>query len=98
MLSDATCIVAMSDIQAYGAINALEKAGKKVPEDISVVGFDGIQLNYSGITLSTIDQPAYEKGRIAAITMFDILDGRSVEKAPRVSFSFRQGDTLTERR
>ena len=98
MLSDATCIVAMSDIQAYGAINALEKAGKKVPEDISVVGFDGIQLNYSGITLSTIDQPAYEKGRIAAITMFDILDGRSVEKAPRVSFSFRQGDTLTQRR
>ena len=90
-----TCIVTMSDVQALGIIDRLESDGIRVPEDISVVGFDNVS---SGLTrsrgLTTLSQPGFEKGQIAALTMFDILDGKAVEKAPLVGFSFVEGQTL----
>ena len=47
----------MSDVMALGAIRALADAGKRVPEDISVVGFDGLQIGeYTLPRLSTVSQ------------------------------------------
>ena len=52
-----TAIFAMADIMAIGAIRALKDAGLRVPEDVSVMGFDGLLLgNYFIPTLSTIRQ------------------------------------------
>ena len=48
----------MSDVMALGAIRALRDAGKQVPEDISVVGFDGLSIcDYTVPRLSTVSQP-----------------------------------------
>ena len=48
----------MSDVMALGAIRALADAGKRIPEDISVIGFDGLQIGeYTLPRLSTIAQP-----------------------------------------
>jgi len=54
---DLTAIFAMSDVMAMGVIRALRDLGKRVPEDISVVGYDGISIgNYSVPRLTTIRQ------------------------------------------
>ena len=53
-----TALFAMSDVMALGAIRALWDAGKQVPEDISVVGFDGLSIcDYTVPRLSTVSQP-----------------------------------------
>ena len=54
---DLTAIFAMSDVMAIGAVRALRDRGKRVPEDISVVGYDGIPMaSYSVPRLSTVRQ------------------------------------------
>ena len=54
---DFTALFAMSDVMALGAIRALADAGKQVPEDISVIGFDGLQIGeYTLPRLSTVAQ------------------------------------------
>ena len=58
-----TAVFAYSDIMAIGAVRALREHGLRVPEDVSVVGFDGIELSgYLLPRLTTIRQPA---GRLA---------------------------------
>lgn len=61
-----TAIFCFNDDIAIGAIHALKKAGLKVPQDISVVGFDNIKVSaFIDPPLTTIDQPAYDMGRRA---------------------------------
>ena len=53
-----TALFAMSDVMALGAIRALADAGKRVPEDVSVIGFDGLPIgDYTVPRLSTVSQP-----------------------------------------
>lgn len=91
-----TAIIAMSDIVAIGIIQRLKQAGVKVPEDISVVGFDDIrESELIDPPLTTIAQPAYEKGIAAAETVFAIIDGKSVDRERcRVPFTFIKRDSL----
>jgi LacI family transcriptional regulator len=60
-----TAIFVSSDIQAAGALTALGEAGLKCPDDISIVGFDDIELA-SHLGLTTMRQPMYEMGVLAA--------------------------------
>jgi DNA-binding LacI/PurR family transcriptional regulator len=63
-----TAIVAMSDIIAIGVIKAAMAAGLRVPQDLSVVGFDNITLaSLIQPALTTVAQPSREKGEIAAM-------------------------------
>ncbi|MBQ9156933.1 MAG: LacI family DNA-binding transcriptional regulator [Eubacterium sp.] len=56
-MPDLTAIFAMSDVMAIGAIRALKDAGRRVPEDISVIGFDGLEIGaYTVPKLTTIHQ------------------------------------------
>ncbi len=56
-----TALFAMSDVMAIGAIRALKDAGKRVPEDVSVLGFDGLPIGeYTVPRLSTVTQPIQE--------------------------------------
>ncbi len=62
-----TAIFACNDLMAIGAIKALRKRNLRIPEDISIVGFDGIPLSeYIEPSLTTVVQPIYEMGRTAA--------------------------------
>lgn len=67
-----TAIFAFNDVAAIGAIRALREAGRKVPEDVSVVGFDDIQsAAFQNPSLTTIRQPLRQMGEIAARTLLD---------------------------
>ena len=62
-----TAIVAFNDVSAMGAIRALLEAGLRVPEDVSVIGFDDIQsAEFQHPGLTTIRQPLRKMGRTAA--------------------------------
>ncbi|HUL14928.1 MAG TPA: LacI family DNA-binding transcriptional regulator [Terriglobales bacterium] len=65
-----TALFAFNDISAIGAIRALREEGRRVPEDVSVVGFDDIQsAAFQNPGLTTIRQPLREMGITAASTV-----------------------------
>lgn len=65
-----TALFAFNDISAIGAIRALREAGLRVPEDVSVVGFDDIQsAAFQNPGLTTVRQPLRKMGEIAAETL-----------------------------
>jgi DNA-binding LacI/PurR family transcriptional regulator len=71
-----TAIVSFNDMAAIGAIRALRDANLRVPEDVSVIGFDDIQLaDYHTPRLTTIRQPLREMGASAARILLQRLQG-----------------------
>ncbi|MGI0521583.1 LacI family DNA-binding transcriptional regulator [Microbacterium maritypicum] len=71
-----TAVLAQSDLLAVGVIRAAEELGLRVPEDLSVAGFDGIEVDgLGGLTLTTSVQPAVEKGRAAGEQVARMLGG-----------------------
>lgn len=75
-----TAIFACNDMMAFGVINELSSQGINVPDDISVVGFDGIDFGMMlHPPLTTVKQPDYDMGKLAGKLLFDKLKG---EDAP----------------
>lgn len=71
-----TALVVANDIAAIGAIAAVENSGRRVPEDVSVIGYDGISLGgLRRLNLTTIAQPLPELGRRAAERLLDRIAG-----------------------
>jgi DNA-binding LacI/PurR family transcriptional regulator len=65
-----TALFSFNDISAIGAVQALREAGRRVPEDVSVVGFDDIQsAAFQNPALTTVRQPLRQMGMIAAETL-----------------------------
>ena len=68
-----TAIFSSSDTQALGVLEAARAAGLDVPADVSVVGFDDVEVSgYAGLT--TVRQPLFESGRLGARILLDALD------------------------
>jgi len=73
-----TAVIAQSDLLALGVIRAAEELGIPVPEELSVVGFDGARLEGSApYRLTTLVQPAVEKGRAAGAAVIELLRGET---------------------
>ena len=94
-MPDITAVFAMSDVMAVGAMRAIHDRGLRVPEDISVMGFDGIELGrYMTPQLTTIRQ---HKERIASRSVEILLDCIS-ENRPAVheitSFHLIPGESV----
>lgn len=71
-----TALVSFNDMAAIGAIRALQDEGMRVPEDVSVIGFDDIKLaGFSNPRLTTIRQPLSTMGRLAAQCVMNRLNG-----------------------
>ncbi|MHA6629955.1 LacI family DNA-binding transcriptional regulator [Pseudonocardia sichuanensis] len=71
-----TAVVAQSDILAAGVLQAADELGLRVPQDLSVVGFDGADLPWlAPARLTTVVQPSAEKGRAAAQAAMDLVAG-----------------------
>ncbi len=69
-----TAIVASSDPIAIGALRALNNSGIRVPDDISLMGFDDTSLSsFTTPPLTTIHAPAYDMGSFGANIVFNIL-------------------------
>lgn len=73
-----TAVIAYNDLIAIGALNAIRAQNLRVPEDISVVGFDGISLTaFTNPPLTTIDIPKRRMGRLAMKMLHMIISGQT---------------------
>lgn len=71
-----TAIVTMSDILAVGAMAEAREAGVRVPEDVSVIGFDDIPLaSWIYPRLTTVHQPLCQKGKLSADVLMKLIEG-----------------------
>ena len=65
-----------SDMMAHGALLALKDAGRRVPSDVAVVGFDDFEISrYSEPPLTTVRQPIVEMGRTMARQLLGLING-----------------------
>ncbi|GAA5210577.1 substrate-binding domain-containing protein [Microbacterium kyungheense] len=88
-----TAVIAQSDLLAAGVVRAAEEAGLRVPEDVSVTGFDGIVVDgLAPYELTTAVQPAADKGRAAGAAVAAMLEGRPAASI-RFTCTFREGNT-----
>ncbi|MGH7744695.1 MAG: LacI family DNA-binding transcriptional regulator, partial [Candidatus Dormibacteria bacterium] len=79
-----TALFAFNDISAIGAIKALREAGLRVPEDVSVVGFDDIQsAAYQNPGLTTVRQPLRQMGVMAAETLLQRINAPAKSPYPK---------------
>ncbi len=75
-----TAVVCFNDVAAMGTIRALHDCGLRVPEDVSVIGYDDIQsASYHVPSLTTIRQPLQKMGHIAAQALLAKLAGKPTE-------------------
>lgn len=82
-----TAIFAASDQMALGAIEALRRRGLRVPQEVSVVGFDDLpETRWSAPPLSTVRQPLAEMGKMAARTVLRQAHGEPID-SPRVELA-----------
>ena len=76
--ADFTALFAIADSMAIGAMRALRDAGRRVPEDCSVIAIDGLELSaYIEPPLTTLCQPMEEMGRRSIQILLDMIEGRS---------------------
>lgn len=87
-----TAAFACNDQMAFGAALALYRRGLRVPDDLSLVGFDDLAAaSYSIPPLSTVRQPGFELGRLAAAAMLTMLaGGRPRQEVPAPRFVARE--------
>ncbi|WP_404381742.1 LacI family DNA-binding transcriptional regulator [Knoellia locipacati] len=87
-----TAVVAQSDLLASGVIRAAESLGLRVPQELSVTGFDAVDLPWLDRRLTTIEQPGEAKGRLLGeLTRRRLAGGPPASQAFPVSL--RVGDT-----
>jgi LacI family transcriptional regulator len=73
---DFTAVFAANDLSAIGVISALVESGRRVPDDVSVVGFDDLRLSrFTTPPLTTVHQPAREIARRATQLLFELASG-----------------------
>ena len=73
-----TALFVANDVAAIGAIAAVENANLRIPEDVSVIGYDGIRIGgMRRLNLTTIAQPLADLGRLAAQHMLHRINNRA---------------------
>jgi DNA-binding LacI/PurR family transcriptional regulator len=83
----ATAVVCGSDVMAFGAIRAARRRGLRLPEDLSIVGSDGIPLaEFTEPALTTVRQPSEDIAETAARALLEEMAGNP---APRAEYMFR---------
>lgn len=83
-----TAVFAANDQMALGAVLGLHRHALRVPEDVSVIGFDDLPASlYANPPLSTVCHPAYDMGRLSALAILQLLGGQTPDAqvpAPKV--------------
>ncbi|OLF06135.1 LacI family transcriptional regulator [Actinophytocola xinjiangensis] len=78
-------VFAHNDLMAVGVLDGLRAAGRAVPEDVAVIGFDDISIAaHTQPALTTVRQPSREMGEAAATMLLDNLTGTALPDAPHV--------------
>lgn len=88
-------VFACSDLMAAGAMRVLQAAGRRVPTDVSLVGFDDVLLAATNDPpLTTVRQPLEEMGRAAADTLLGAIRGEAVERVQVLPTSLVHRESL----
>lgn len=83
--SPPTAVFCHNDIMAIGATQKAKQMGFRVPQDISIMGFDDIEFSqYCDPPLTTISQPRYEIGRQSMLMLLELLKGNDVRSGSRL--------------
>ncbi len=81
-----SALFAFNDVSAMGAIRALREAGRRVPDDVSVVGFDDVHAAALHTpALTTVRQPLRRMGELAAATLIERIVARQAPRGGRVT-------------
>ena len=84
-----TAIIALNDAMAVGALAAARAVGLDVPHDLSVVGFDDLEMaSITTPALTTVQQPLQGLGRVGASVLWRLLEGQELD-ATRIELSTR---------
>lgn len=93
--ADFTALFALSDTTAMAAMKALEDNGRKVPEDCSVIGIDGLTVSeYSNPTLTTMIQPVEEMGRQSVAILTGMIEQSRQSCHLRLEARLRPGGSV----
>jgi LacI family transcriptional regulator len=91
---DADAIFTSSDTLAIVAYNRLKDAGKRVPQDVQIVGFDGILDSvYTNLQLTTVRQDIEKMAKIAVEVVIQKIGGQKTPERIEVETTFVVGDT-----
>ena len=95
--TEVTAIVAFSDMQAYGIYKKLKELGKRVPEDISVVGFDdNVYSSLLDKPLTTMRQPLEELASATVKAMLDMMHGKGFSKTEKMSAKLIERESVKQ--
>jgi LacI family transcriptional regulator len=92
-----TAVFAFSDVMAIGALRALADRGKRVPEDISIIGYDGIELSrYSTPRLTTIQQADQTLARRGVDLLLSQIENHARASQETVTFRLLEGESVED--
>ena len=94
-----TCIMYSDDHSAMGGVNSIRKHGLRIPEDISVAGYDGVNIaSQIDPKLTTIRQDTEAIGRNAAIKLLSLIERpkSTVEEQIMIEGSLVEGQTVSQ--
>jgi DNA-binding LacI/PurR family transcriptional regulator len=77
-----TAVVAQADLLAAGVVRAAGALGLRVSQDVTVTGFDGVDLPWLDHVLTTVEQPGADKGRAMGRLVRLALEGRQITDEP----------------
>jgi len=93
---DMTAVFVFADIVAIGAAKAILSSGLRIPEDISIIGFDGIEeAEFYHPSLDTVAQPADQMALSSVELLFDMLQGADTKHLIYKSSLIRRGSCLS---
>lgn len=93
---DMTAVFAFADTVAIGAAKAALSKGLRIPEDISIVGFDGIEeAEYYHPSLDTVSQPAEQMALSSVQLLFDMVNGSQTRHLVYESSLLKRGSCMT---
>ncbi|OON92193.1 MAG: hypothetical protein ATN32_09895 [Candidatus Epulonipiscium fishelsonii] len=84
-----------SDYMAMGCMNALQTIGKKIPQDVGIIGFDNIPISkFIKPSLSTVSQNDFKKGYEAAKLLINICENKATQKTTSLSCSLELRESI----
>ena len=91
---DVTAVMTMSDMMAMGVTRALHEMGLRVPQDVSVSGFDGtVMARYYVPSIASVRQPTTEIAKRSVELLCDMLEGGQAQHV-KVEYSLVEGESI----
>ena len=93
--SEITAVFAMADVMAIGAARAVRDAGKRIPEDISLIGFDGLPIcRYYEPRLSTVTQQIAFMAEKSYVVLLDMIENGSGAQHVLAPYTLEKTDSI----